>query len=112
LLLHMLQPHVTPPVQWVHVQLVQVHPPVQAVQFVHPPVQAVHVQFEHPAPQVPVQVQPQVTGFEVQGQVLMPAVHAEHPQPESLTTRHFGPSGNTLIIKSVTLNVPMMSSLS
>ena len=29
----------------------------QAVQFVHPPVQTVHVQSEHPAPQVGVQVQ-------------------------------------------------------
>jgi hypothetical protein len=107
----MLQPHVTFAVQLVHVQLVQVHPPVQAVQFVQPPVQTVHVQSEHPPLQVQVQVQPQLTGFEVHGQVLGPPVHAEHPQPELLSTRHFGPSGNTLIIKSVTLNVPMMSSL-
>jgi len=87
----------------------------QPVLQVHPWVQAPQVTPEHPPVQVPVQplvqLQAQLTLSPQEGwQALGPSVQGLQPQPES-PTRHWCPCGNTLIIKSVTLNVPKMSSL-
>jgi hypothetical protein len=87
----------------------------QPVLQVHPLVQAPQLTPEHPPVQVPVQpfvqLQAQLTLSPQEGlQALGPSVQGLQPQPES-PTRHCIPCGNTLIIKSVTLNVAKMSSL-
>ena len=69
---------------------------------------------EHPPVQVPVQpsvqLQAQLTLSWQEGwQALCPSVQGPQP-PESPTRQAGPPCGNTLIIKSVTLNVPKMSS--
>jgi hypothetical protein len=97
--LHTLQPQVG------LVQPVQVCPAVQAQ--VGP-----QVAPEHPvqAPQVlaAVQLQAQLGAFVQTSHAEAASEHS--PQPES-PTKQAGPCGNTLIIKSVTLNVPITSSL-
>lgn len=100
-----------PPLHTLHPQVGLVQPALQ----VHPLVQAPQLTPEHPPVQVPVQpfvqLQAQLTLSPQEGlQALGPSVQGLQPQPES-PTRHCSPCGNTLIIKSVTLNVPKMSSL-
>lgn len=111
---------------WLQLHPLQVHPPLhplqphvgllQPVLQVHPRVQAPQLTPVHPPVQVPVQLfvqlQAQLTLSWQEGwQPLSPSVQGLQPQPES-PKRHCGPPcGNTFIIKSVTLNVPMMSPL-
>jgi hypothetical protein len=101
--------HVHPPLHPLqpHVGLLQ--PALQ----VHPLVQAPQLGPEHPPVQVPlqpfVQLQAQLTLSPQEGwQADSPSVQG--PQPAEGPKKQPGPCGNTLIIKSVTLNVPKMSS--
>jgi len=105
-----------------------VHPPLHPLQpqvgLVQPALQPLHPLVQpqvapqvtvHPPVQVPVQpfvqLQAQLTLSGQEGwQGVGPSVQGLQPQPES-PTRHCSPCGNTLIIKSVTLNVAKMSSL-
>jgi hypothetical protein len=86
----------------------------QPVLQVHPLVQAPQLTPEQPPLQVQVQpfvqLQAQLTLSLQEGwHWLGPSVHGLQPQPES--GKHSVLCGNTLIIKSVTLNVAKMSSL-